>query len=185
MKRLSLISMIIVCALVAAGTDRASQPEPRSAASPSSDRGHGIHKTHHVEVDKGKPQPYTKAVEKLKGERDTAEQGQPHAGAISSQSKLPPQAANGRPSAPQPNSANASQPAQNRAGPVANGAPRLQDQPAHVALPVRPPMMFSPAATSHDDARHRGANPPALGGAATSKATNTASIGGSTMHRKP
>ena len=43
MKTLSLISMIIACGLMAAGTDRASQPEPRSAASPSSDRDWTLH----------------------------------------------------------------------------------------------------------------------------------------------
>jgi hypothetical protein len=184
MKTLSLISMIIVCSLLASGTESAPQSESHSAASSTSDRDHSVHKINHVVVDKKKPQPYTKTAAKPRGERDIAEQGRPHTGAVSSPTELPPQSANGRPSAPQPNSSTASQPFQNRAVPVFKGGP-LRSQPASRELPVQPPTVASTAALSHNDVRHRGPNSSVLGGAAASKPTNTASISGSTVHRKP
>ena len=175
MKTLSLLSMIIVCSLLASGTESAPQSESQSAASSTSDRDLGMHKTNHVVVDKKKPQLYTKSTAKPRGERDIAEHGHPYAGAVPSPSELPPQPANGRPSAPQPNSPTASQPSQNRAVAVSKGGP----------LRSQPPTVAATAALSHNDVRHRGPNSSVLGVAATSKPTNTASISGSTVHRKP
>jgi hypothetical protein len=169
---------------LAIGTESPLQSESQPAASLTSDRDHGMHKTNHVVVGRKKPQPYTKTAAKPSGERDIAEQGHPHAGAIPSPSELPPQSANGRPSAPQPNSPTASQPSQNRAVAISKGGP-LRSQPASRELPVQPPTVASTAALLHNDVRHRGPNSPVLGGAATSKPTNTASISGSTVHRKP
>ena len=189
MRRLRVISMILGCALLATGVARAAEPRPQTAASsptvPGSASDQAIHRTHHVPADKKKPQPYTKAAEKPKGELATAEPGQPHAGAVARPSTLPPQSANDRPSAPQPNFPNAGQPAKNRAVPVTKGTPRSQDQATAIALPVRPPTMISPAAAPHNEVRHRGPNPAVLGGAATSKPTATAAISGSSVHRKP
>lgn len=53
------------------------------------------------------------------------------------------------------------------------------------ALGIRRSNPVRPVTQSFASVRHRGANPPAIGGAANSLRTNSARISGTGMHRKP
>ncbi len=61
----------------------------------------------------------------------------------------------------------------------------IQNEAVKRVLPVRSPSMLRPVTPSLDNARHRGPNPAAIGGSASSNASNTGAINGTGMHRMP
>jgi hypothetical protein len=169
--------LLIACALLA-GAVHGLQPESQSAASKSSNAPRSVRQSHQVVNEQKKQQPYTKTGAIPHQQQVTSRQGQPP------QRSIPPQPANGSPSDVLRNSSNPSQPAQTRGFGVAKHAP-LQTPSVVDALPIRPPGLGSPGAMSQKDVRHHSPNPSVLGGAASSKPTNTASISGSAVHHRP
>jgi len=61
----------------------------------------------------------------------------------------------------------------------------IQTGIANKALGIPQRAAIRPPVLSLASARHRGANPPALGGSATSSRTNNGTVNGTAMHRKP
>jgi hypothetical protein len=71
-----------------------------------------------------------------------------------------------------------------RAVPLAKAVP-IQNGFVSNALSPRPPAVASSAVTMSGVSRDRDSNPPVIGGATAAKATNSAAINGTSMHRKP
>jgi len=75
------------------------------------------------------------------------------------------------------------------AGPIKSGAvPKnrpIHDEPVISALAVRSSAMFPSSSPSLGNVRHRGPNPPVIGGFPTSSPNNPGAINGSRVSRKP
>ena len=170
-------SLLMACALLA-GTGHASRPESQSAASRGSDAPRNVRQTRQVVNDKKKPQPYTKTGAKPHNPQVTSKQGQ------STQRPIPSPPKNAPSPAVSEYSASPSQPVLSHGVGVAKSA-LLQTPPVGDALPTRPPSVGASGAVPQNDVRHHGPNPSAIGGAASSKATNMASISGSTVRHRP
>lgn len=76
------------------------------------------------------------------------------------------------------------QPGSGQAGRAAKGG-LTQNEAAGKFLPIRSGAARTTAPSLNNVARYRGVNPPAIGGAVSSRRTNVGSINGTGMHRKP
>jgi hypothetical protein len=77
------------------------------------------------------------------------------------------------------NAMNLHQPGSDKSGGVVKG------ESIHNAPAVRPPSIVQPAVASLNNVRHRGPNPPVVGGAANLDRRSTGTINGTRMQRKP
>jgi hypothetical protein len=165
MKTGSLHLLVIVCAALMAGTIRADRRDAASQA-PSSQSSASVAGTHHS---------ISGARNRQTKPRTTVEQ-QLHHGARVTTANETNNSPNGARPAPQ-----SVRP--DRAQPAAHG-PAIQGAMARNAVPSRPPGGVAESTATHIDARHRIPNP-GVGGIATTRAMNSASINGTRMPRKP
>jgi hypothetical protein len=82
------------------------------------------------------------------------------------------------------NAMNLHHPGSDKPGGVVKGE-SIQNETVNNAPAVRPPSVVQPAVASLNNVRHRGPNPPVVGGAANLDRRSTAAINGTRMHRKP
>jgi hypothetical protein len=76
------------------------------------------------------------------------------------------------------------QPGSNRSG-AASKSGLVQNETVSNALAVRTPSVVRPTAPSFNNVRHRGPNPAVVGGSPPSHSSNTGTINGARMNRKP
>ena len=130
-----------------------------------------------------KPEPASMLLRKRSHHRDETVHGQTHS---SWETKLPNSTvpvSNDRALTSPVSPASPAQTSTNRGVHAANAA-TTPNGTVSSALPVRPPAITSPSATSSSNPRHLSPNPPAINGATGSEAHNSTALRGTGMHHR-
>lgn len=188
MKALCFFFLAICCATLKSGTAFAGSPSPTSqqtspASSTNTVNAHPQDAEHAAAVDGGKGQKQGKPSDGRQDNRKVSGKNHPRGPATTTKVR-PKQPSNTRERLQPGNPTRLHQPGLDKSA-VPTDSGLLQAEIGNTALPRRPPSVTRPSVPLHNDVRHRGANPPVVGGSAISNNRSSAAINGTAMHRRP
>jgi|SRR5579863_857640 len=188
MKATCLLFLAIRCAALMNGTGYAAPSSPASQqTSPQSavkaggdDPRDGEHAT---PADDGKHH-FGKPPDAQRDHRHASDNGHPRSLTSLTKANRPKQLLNSRKTAIPGRAMNLHQPDSAKSGGAAKDG-SIHHETVGSGLPVRPPTVAQPTASSLNNERHRGPNPAVIGGPANSDSRNTGAINGTRMNRRP
>ena len=190
MKITCLVFMLIAFASLTPGTryaapsnqDRASQ-QPSSQTSENTLGDHPHAANHAAPDDGGRPRKDGSVSDERRDHQHISHKNHPRS--LVTVTKEPPkQLPKNQKHFPSRNGMNPHQPVSEKLGSAAKSG-LTRRETVNSAAPPRSPSVIRPSAPSLNNVRHRGPNPPVVGGSANLGGKNTGAINGTRVHRRP